>query len=249
MKAAFTLFLAANVLGMVTGTPVANAHSGSTKQPMSWSAQRLAIAPTYRGETFAPAERRDIQQLESRWNAGLLTAQQPSVLPEFFAQQGISVHRGDSHGPFIGFLAANKIVKNRKAATKYSIAEPHLPSTQIDVLGTSLQMCVAVGPFGEYIGPSVSAFHFARHAPAGAGKSAVGPHWVEDLQAFVMTSAFSLNQESREISVQWINPDAASPRTMIAMAYDRVFYTGDIAAFEQVLGSKPEIVAFNWVEI
>jgi hypothetical protein len=92
---------------------------------------------------------------------------------------------------------------------KYTIAEPDRSATHIDVADSSQRMCVAVGPFGEFIGPSLKAFHLARHAPKGKtpspalektridstcniDKVEAGPHWSLELNAFIMTSAVRL---------------------------------------------------------
>ncbi|KAJ7485729.1 hypothetical protein FB451DRAFT_1432520 [Mycena latifolia] len=159
------------------------------------------------------------------------------------AQTGyISVHRGGPDGPFLGFLTADKIVPTRAAATKYAITSPNLPVTQIDVADAPLRMSVAAGPLGEYIGPSKGAFHFARHVPT--GELEAGPRWSPELHAFVMTSVFSLNPVSSEITVRWTNPNGDAPRTVIAFARKRVFYTGDVSG----LAKDAEVVAFNWVE-
>ncbi|KAF8205292.1 hypothetical protein K438DRAFT_1579415, partial [Mycena galopus ATCC 62051] len=158
----------------------------------------------------------------------------------------ISVHRGDSRGPFLGFLAANKIVETRDEATTYTIAETDRSVTHIAVADSSLRLCVAAGPFGESIGPTMKAFHLSRHAAffprLRAGNSEPGPHWSVELDAFISTSVFSLNHDSKELTVQWVNPDGDSPRTMIVVAHQRVFYTGDVSAFEDVAGSNVEVV-------
>ncbi|KAJ7104395.1 hypothetical protein B0H15DRAFT_942389 [Mycena belliarum] len=154
----------------------------------------------------------------------------------------ISVHSGGPNGPFLGFLDADKIVPTRTAATKYAIAAPHLSATQIDVADAPLRMCVAVGPLGESLGRNKAAFHSARHIPTGAPDT--GPRWSPTLNTFVMTSVFALDPASREITVHWTNPNGDMPRTVIALARERVFFTGDASAFAE----DAEVVAFNWVE-
>ncbi|KAF7336174.1 hypothetical protein MVEN_02164900 [Mycena venus] len=252
MKTAATLLFAASVLVTVCASPVANAANSEIVS--RWAAERQAVtlrevASAAKGQGIAPAQREDIVRLESQWAAAV---QQQSVSLDDFPhpqqpftlsplnrpsrpQTGyISVHQNNSHGPFIGFLAANKLVETRMEATKYSIAEPDRP-------------------FGESIGPAMKAFHLARHAPRGTFDD--GPRWSAELNAFILTSAFSLNPESKEITVHWVNPHGDSPHTMIALTLvqqqRRVFYTGDVSAFEGVVGagSSVELAAFNWVEI
>jgi len=139
-------------------------------------------------------------------------------------------------------------------ATKYTIAESDRAVMHIDVANSFLRLCVAGDPFGESIGPGMKAFHLSRHVPVlpgDVGQPEAGPRWSPELNAFIMTSAFSLNCESKEITVYWVNSDGDSPRTLIAFARQRVFYTGDtgdVSAFE-VAGSGAEVVAFNWIEI
>ncbi|KAJ6595518.1 hypothetical protein DFH09DRAFT_142161 [Mycena vulgaris] len=64
-----------------------------------------------------------------------------------------------------------------------------------------------------------------------------------------MTSVFSLNPKSSEITVHWTNPNGESPRTVIVVARGRVFYTGDVSVFKTTLNAGTHVVAFNWVEI
>ncbi|KAJ7255807.1 hypothetical protein B0H12DRAFT_1112927 [Mycena haematopus] len=199
----------------------------------------------------SPAQREDIARLEAQW-AGRATRndfsqlQQPLAYPSRPQSGYISVHRGDSHGSFLGFLAVNMVVETREEATTYTIAEPDHFITHIDVTDSSFQLCVSAGPFGEFIGPSMNAFHLSRHAPK--RKPEAGLFWSSELNAFIITSAFSLNRDSKEITVHWVNPDGEFPHTMIAVAEHRVFYTGNVSAFEEVAGSGVEMVAFNWVE-
>ncbi|KAF7345339.1 hypothetical protein MSAN_01910800 [Mycena sanguinolenta] len=255
MKTGFTFVFVAGLLLTVSGTPVG---SDTPKMVSHWAAERQAVAlreaRSAKAKVLAPAQREDIARLESQW-AGretrlalddFLQSQQPLLYASRPQTGYISVHRGDSHGAFIGFLAANKIVETRDKAPIYTIAEPDRSITHIDVANSPFQLCVSAGPFGESIGPSMNAFHLSRHAPN--GKSEAGPRWSPELNAFIMTSAFSLNRESTEITVHWVNPDGDSPRTMIAVAQHQVFYTGDLSAFEKVTGSGVELVAFNWIE-
>ncbi|KAJ7796934.1 hypothetical protein B0H14DRAFT_3874609 [Mycena olivaceomarginata] len=269
MKITLVLVACASFLLTVSGSPVANAGSNSSRIAYAsrWAAELQALslaeaaglAPKGRRGT-APAHREDIARLESQW-AERATAEegfphlpndvsrdQRPLVETSRPQSGyISVHRGNSHGPFLGFLATNKVFETRTDAIAYSIAEPESSVTHINVVDSSLQMCVAAGPFGEFIGPSTKAFHLPRHAPGGNEK---GPRWSPELNTFILTSAFSLNPDSKEITVHWVNPDGDSPPTTIALADERVFYTGDVSAFEEVVGgSDVEVVAFNWVEM
>ncbi|KAJ7701076.1 hypothetical protein B0H17DRAFT_1195372 [Mycena rosella] len=56
-----------------------------------------------------------------------------------------------------------------------------------------------------------------------------------------MTSVFSLNPTSREITVRWTNPHSDSPRTVMVLAQNRVFSTGDAS----VLAKYAEVVQPN----
>ncbi|KAJ7785286.1 hypothetical protein DFH07DRAFT_948360 [Mycena maculata] len=253
MKLGLAIFLAATLLQVatVTGTQVAKAEFKTLPERLvsQWATERLAalLEVQLAAQAVAPAQHDDIEHLESQWAAQQAASEllDTDSIPR--GQSGyISVHLGGSYGPIAGFLATNKIVETWTEATKYHIEEPDLPVTQIDVADLGLRMCVAVGPFGENIGPSMPAFHHARHAPSVQVEA--GPHWSKELHAFIMTSVFSLDPESKEITVRWINPEGDSPRTVIAMAHERVFYTGDMAAFERQAGIA-EVVAFRWVEM
>ncbi|KAJ6615131.1 hypothetical protein B0H10DRAFT_86401 [Mycena sp. CBHHK59/15] len=172
----------------------------------------------------------------------------------------ISVHVEGIHGPRVGFLSTNKVVWTIADATKYAIAggldEPRL---RIDVAGSgALQLCVAAGLYGEFLGHGKKAFHHARHTRgthlgqrpvSSIARKAGELGWAKDLNTMVQTSAFSVDSRTKEIEVHWANPDGSSPRTFIAMARHRVFFTGDLAAFEKELGSSAELASFRWVEM
>ncbi|KAJ7308715.1 hypothetical protein DFH08DRAFT_823743 [Mycena albidolilacea] len=119
---------------------------------------------------------------------------------------------------------------------------PESSVTHINVLDSSLEMCMVTGPFGEFIGPSMKAFHLPRHAPGVPICSLVlSPH-PSDLRI----TQFSLNPDSKEITVHWVSPDGDSPRTTIVLADEHVFYTSDVSAFEEVVaGSSVEVVGIN----
>ncbi|KAJ7064667.1 hypothetical protein C8F01DRAFT_771506 [Mycena amicta] len=199
------------------------------------------------------AQREDIARLRSQWEQAAaqpdtqvrLTTTTPVLTGP--SRGLISVHNATRDGPFLGFLAANKLVRARDSATIYSIEDPAEPLTHIDVINSNLSLCIAVGPFGESLGPSKQDFHFSRHAASGTQEA--GPHWNTPLHTYIQTSVFSVNAESREIIAHWANPDGDSLQVVIAHAIDRVFYTGDISAFERVLGKKTDVVAFNWAEL
>ncbi|KAJ6624268.1 hypothetical protein B0H10DRAFT_2212991 [Mycena sp. CBHHK59/15] len=165
----------------------------------------------------------------------------------------IRTRRGDPRPPR-RFLSTNKVVWTIADATKYAIAggldEPRL---RIDVAGSgALQLCVAAGLYGEFLGHGKKAFHHARHTRgthlgqrpvSSIARKAGELGWAKDLNTMVQTSAFSVDSRTKEIEVHWANPDGSSPRTFIAMARHRVFFTGDLAAFEKnwvrVLNSRP----------
>ncbi|KAJ7512966.1 hypothetical protein B0H11DRAFT_1948206 [Mycena galericulata] len=256
MKTGSTIVWITTLIATIAGAPAKQTFLETSIEPIvsQWAAERQAVAflkaqLVAQGQTIAPAQPKDIERLKSQWETHKVMAQfeeiqQASMKPP--SQGYISVHRGSLHGPLVGFLAADKIVDTWMEATKYSIAERGLPVTQIDVADSAFRMCVAVGPLGESIGPSMAAFHHARHVPSGQPEA--GPRWSKELHTFIMTSVFSLNVNSKELTIHWINPNGDSPRTMIVMAHQRVFYTGDITAFEHALGSPALVVAFRWVE-
>ncbi|KAJ7185283.1 hypothetical protein C8R46DRAFT_1185067 [Mycena filopes] len=258
LAAAGLLFNAA----VVTSSFVGNFYQAQV--PLS--ASKAAFVAEAKGEP-APAQKGDIARLEAQWRTRL-PQQQPFPLtsPDIDVSRPrtghISVHRNTAHGPFLGFLTANKIVQSALEATNYTITIPLSANPpraavthDIDVADSSrFQMCVAVGPLGASLGPALWAFHFARHAErvdVTEGEEGREPRWAPDLNTFVMTSVFALDPESSEITVRWRNPDGEYPQTTIALAHERVFYTGDMSAFRKVVGrrkSTVQVVAFNWVE-
>ncbi|KAF7316542.1 hypothetical protein MIND_00173500 [Mycena indigotica] len=240
MKTGFlslVLFFSPLVLSSPTGLAVGTSESPSSTvlRSIQLDASR-AVDRSAAGQRGAVAQQHDITRLRSQWEA-VLNSQVRLTTPLTSPTLGIiSVHLKTNDRPFVGFLAENGLVPLQNAAPIYSIDSPTAPLIQIDVFpSANISLAIAVGPFGETLAPTKHNFHFSRYVQ-NAGQTRVLTH-------------FSLSPDSREITPKWVNPDGVSPQVSIVHAFNRIFYTGDVSAFERVLGKTANIVTLNWIEL
>lgn len=157
----------------------------------------------------------------------------------------IAIHKGNVNGAVLGFLDNHKIVKSAEQAPKYAYILTG-PLSEIRVLGSDgLRMCVITGMYGQSLGAMSKNFHLPRYTSL---STKPGDRPLQDHKGATHfeTSVFSIDPDTHEIDIQWVNPDGSLPPVHIVLMDERIFYVGDVMAFRDYTDAVVTPVVFRW---
>ncbi|EDR11246.1 uncharacterized protein LACBIDRAFT_324860 [Laccaria bicolor S238N-H82] len=133
----------------------------------------------------------------------------------------IAIHKGNVNGAVLGFLDNHKIVKSAEQAPKYAYILTG-PLSEIRVLVRMHRFHAMWRADGSVLGRARRVF-----------VSKPGDRPLQDHKGATHfeTSVFSIDPDTHEIDIQWVNPDGSLPPVHIVLMDERIFYVGDVMAF------------------
>ncbi|KAF9021511.1 hypothetical protein BDZ89DRAFT_1071360 [Hymenopellis radicata] len=181
----------------------------------------------------------------SHLNDGSLDKPYSSSTPKWSSAGHVAIYEGSVRGRLIGYVSSHRVVSSEEEAATY-IYRAHGSGGDLYDIERHERMCIAVGLFGDSLGPGSKNFHIARTTSVTtypANSLIRDPNAGTSLEITV----FSLEPKSDEIFVHWTNSDGTHPVTHIFVHDERIYYTGDIIAVRDYLDLNIDLVAFKWV--